>query len=87
MKEAQRRIGDRIAFMNDQYETLIDADCLMIATEWPEFKFPNFNVIKKLLRQAVVFDGRNIYDRFEMKRLGFDYYCIGIDTSRPEESY
>ena len=63
-------------------DALIDADCLMLVTEWPEFKFPNFNIIKKLLKDLVVFDGRNIYEIAEMKRKGFAYYCIGVDTTK-----
>ena len=82
MHEAKRILGDTITYAEDQYDVLIDADCLILVTEWPEFKFPNFNVIRKLLKTAVIFDGRNIYDRVEMKSKGFDYFCIGIDTSR-----
>jgi UDPglucose 6-dehydrogenase len=82
MHEAKRILGDKIEYAEDQYDALIDADCLVLATEWPEFKFPNFNIIRKLLKTPVVFDGRNIYDREEIKRKGFDYFCIGIDTTR-----
>lgn len=80
MHEAKRILGDTIEYAMDQYEALIDADALLVVTEWPEFKFPNFNVIKKLMRALVVLDGRNVYDISEMKDLGFDYYCIGINT-------
>jgi len=80
MHEAKRILGDTIEYAMDQYEALIDADALMVVTEWPEFKFPNFNVMKKLMRQTAVFDGRNVYDLKEMKSLGFDYYCIGLKT-------
>lgn len=82
MKEAKHMIGDIITYSDDQYEALIDADCLLLITEWPEFKFPNFKIIKKLMNSPVVFDGRNIYEIAEMKRQGFDYFCIGIDTSK-----
>ncbi len=82
MKEAKHHFGDIIAYYEDQYEALIDADCLALLTEWPEFKFPKFPVIKKLMINPVVFDGRNIYDKAEMKRNGFAYYCIGIDTTK-----
>jgi len=82
MHEAKRILGDIIEYSDDQYEALIDADCMMLVTEWPEFKFPNFNIIRKLLKQPLVFDGRNIYDQAEMKRKGFMYYCIGIDTTK-----
>ncbi len=82
MKEAKHHLGDTITYSEDQYETLIDADGLALVTEWSEFKFPNFKIIKKLLNTPVVFDGRNIYDQAEMKRNGFDYFCIGVDTSK-----
>jgi UDPglucose 6-dehydrogenase len=82
MHEAKRILGNQIEYSEDQYEALIDADCLLLVTEWPEFKFPNFNIIRKLLKEPVVFDGRNIYELAEMKRKGFTYYCIGIDTTK-----
>ena len=81
MKEAKSILGDSITYTEDQYEALIDADCLLLVTEWPEFKVPNFNIIRKLLNKPVIFDGRNIYELAEMKRKGFDYFCIGIDTT------
>jgi UDPglucose 6-dehydrogenase len=80
INEARRILGDTIEYAEDQYDTLIDADCLLLVTEWPEFKFPNFNIIRKLLKQPVIFDGRNIYDLHEMKQKGFTYFCIGINT-------
>jgi UDPglucose 6-dehydrogenase len=82
MHEAERVLGDSIEYCQDQYDALIDADCLLLITEWPEFKFPNFNVVKKLLKNPAIFDGRNIYEIAEMKRKGFAYYCIGVDTSK-----
>jgi UDPglucose 6-dehydrogenase len=78
--EAKRILGDRIIYAKDQYDALTDADCLILVTEWPEFKFPDFNTVQKLLKTPVVFDGRNIYEPAEMKKRGFIYYCIGIDT-------
>ncbi len=77
MKEAHRIIGDNIEYCKDQYEAIIDADALFLVTEWPEFKFPNFNVMSKLLSQKVIFDGRNVYDVKEMKAEGFKYFGIG----------
>jgi len=82
MHEAKRILGDTIEYADDQYDALIDADCLLMITEWPEFKFPNWKVIKKLLKEHVVFDGRNIYDVDELKQKGFDYFCIGVNTSK-----
>jgi UDPglucose 6-dehydrogenase len=80
MDEAKRILGDTIEYAEDQYDALIDANCLLLVTEWPEFKFPNFNIIRKLLKEPLVFDGRNIYDLAEMKQKDFKYYCIGINT-------
>lgn len=81
MHEAKKMIGEQITYCKDQYDTLIDADALLIATEWPEFRSPNFNVISKLMKSKTIFDGRNIYDIEEMKELGFTYHCIGIKTT------
>jgi len=81
MIEAKHHLGDSIVYSEDQYETLIDADCLALVTEWPEFKFPNLKIMKKLLSTPAVFDGRNIYDQGEMKCNGFDYFCIGVNTT------
>lgn len=80
--EAKRLLDDSITYADDQYEALIDADCLVLITEWPEFKFPNFKMVKKLLKIPVIFDGRNIYDVKEMKSNGFDYFCVGINTTK-----
>lgn len=81
MEEAHRRIGNKVQLVNDMYEALIDADCLLLVTEWTEFRYPNPDIIKKLLKKHVIFDGRNIYDPKQMKESGFDYFCIGLDTS------
>ena len=77
ISEAKHHFGDTITYYNDQYEALIEADCLAVLTE---FKIPNFNIVNKLLNTAAIFDGRNIYDTDEMKKLGFDYFCIGVNT-------
>lgn len=79
MKEAKHIIGDIIEYTNDPDEALIDADALLLITEWPEFRLPNFKVMTKLLKNQVIFDGRNIYDAKELKDLGFTYYGIGIN--------
>lgn len=81
--EAQKILGDKIRYTKDPYDALIDSDALLIATEWPEFRSPNFNVIGKLLKNKLIFDGRNIYDLEEMKELGFTYYSIGVNTVKP----
>ncbi len=77
MKEAKHKLGDSIEYTKDMYEAAIDADALMLITEWPEFRIPNYKVLKKLMNQRVVFDGRNIYEPSEMQEQGFAYYSIG----------
>ncbi len=77
MDETKRILGDKIEYATDQYEALIDTDALVLITEWPEFRMPNFRVIEKLLKKKVIFDGRNIYDTEEMEENGFVYYAIG----------
>ncbi len=83
MEEARRRIGDQIDYCGDMYEALIDADALIIVTEWPEFRVPNYKVIDRLLKEKLIFDGRNIYEPGEMKEFGFTYYSIGRKTITP----
>jgi UDPglucose 6-dehydrogenase len=78
MKEARHMLGDSIEYAKDQNDTLVDADALLVVTEWPEFRFPNFKVVGKLLKDKVIFDGRNIYEAKELKEHGFTYYGIGI---------
>ena len=80
MHEAERILGKKITLVKEPYEALIDADCLMIVTEWHEFRYPNFKVVNKMLKDKAIFDGRNIYEVDEMKELGFDYFCIGVKT-------
>ncbi len=78
--EAKRRIGDTIEYMQSQYDALVGADCLFLVTEWTEFRFPDTDKIKELLKYPLVFDGRNIYDVNEMKAAGVQCYCIGIKS-------
>lgn len=80
MHEAQRILGDSISYCTDMYDTLNNADALLIVTEWPEFRVPDFEQLNKRLNAKVLFDGRNIFDAKDMKQLGYDYYCIGIRT-------
>ncbi len=81
LEEAKHHFGDKIIYSSDQYETLIEADCLAVLTEWPEFRVPNLKIIRRLLNTPVIFDGRNIYDKEEMHNLDFSYYCIGINNT------
>ena len=82
LEEAKHHFGDKITYCTDQYEALIDSDCLAVLTEWSEFRVPNLKIVKRLLNDPVLFDGRNIYDKEEMEVLDFTYYCIGIKTSK-----
>lgn len=77
MDEAKHILGDKIEYADDQYGVLVDADALILVTEWSEFRMPNFKVVKKLLSKPVIFDGRNIYDPEEMQELKIDYFGIG----------
>jgi UDPglucose 6-dehydrogenase len=77
MKIARRQFGDRIRYADRSYEALTGADALALITEWHEFREPDFAKMKKLMRSPVVFDGRNIFDREQMKSLGFTYFSIG----------
>ncbi|MEL6668405.1 MAG: UDP-glucose/GDP-mannose dehydrogenase family protein [Bacteroidota bacterium] len=77
MENIKAIYGDRITLVQDQYEALIGADALAIMTEWSVFRTPSFDVIQKLLKEPVIFDGRNLYDLDRMKQLGFHYNSIG----------
>ena len=77
MKETERILGDKITYAKDEYEAVIDADALILVTEWSEFRVPNFRVLEKLLKNKLIFDGRNIYDPEEMKERSYTYYAIG----------
>jgi UDPglucose 6-dehydrogenase len=77
MEEAKRILGDKIDFVEEKFEALLDADALLLVTEWNEFRVMNYKVASKLLKKKVVFDGRNIYDSGEMKENGFEYFGIG----------
>jgi UDPglucose 6-dehydrogenase len=77
MEEGRRILGDRITLAKDQYDACIDADALVLVTEWSEFRLPNFKVLGRLLKNKLIFDGRNIYDPAELAEFSFSYYCIG----------
>ncbi|HEX9021826.1 MAG TPA: UDP-glucose/GDP-mannose dehydrogenase family protein [Nitrospirota bacterium] len=77
MTEAARIFKNRITYTEDNYEALRGADALAIVTEWSEFRAPDFQKIKKLLKSPVIFDGRNIYNPDELRKMGFTYYGIG----------
>lgn len=77
MTECKRRTGNQVYYACDMYDAVLDADVLMLVTEWKEFRLPSWAVIKKTMAQRIVLDGRNIYDKKEMEELGFIYSCIG----------
>jgi len=77
MKEAEKVLGKRITFASDQYDAVKEADALVMVTEWPEFRLPDFGKMSAIMCGKVVFDGRNIYDPSEVRKAGFVYYGIG----------
>ena len=77
MNNVKALLGDQIRFCETQYETLVDADALVIATEWAEFRTPDFTKISTLLKNKAIFDGRNLFDLQQMEDLGFHYVSIG----------
>ena len=79
MEECKRRIGDVVTYAKDIYDAAFDADALMVVTEWKEFRLPSWAVLKRTMKQPILIDGRNIYDRHELDEQGFQYSCIGIN--------
>jgi UDPglucose 6-dehydrogenase len=75
--EARRRLGDRIQFAESSYEALRDAEALVVVTDWNEYRHPDFERMRTLLRRPLVVDGRNLYAPEKMQRFGFEYYSIG----------
>lgn len=78
MEEAKRILSDSITYAKDIYDATLEADAILMVTEWNEFRLPTWEVIKKTMKKPVVFDGRNIYNKQEMNEIGFDYFGIGI---------
>jgi UDPglucose 6-dehydrogenase len=77
MDECRRRIGDQIVYCRDMYDAVLDADALLLLTEWKEFRLPTWGVIRKAMRHPLVIDGRNIFDIEELEENDFEYHCIG----------
>ena len=77
MPNVKTEIGNKIVFCENHYEVLDGADVLLIATEWSEFRTPDFNKMKSLLKSKVIFDGRNLFDLYQMQELGFHYESVG----------
>ncbi len=77
MKNVKQLLGDAITFADSQYDTLKDADALVIATEWSEFRTPDFDRISSMLKNKAIFDGRNLFDLKQLEDLGYHYVSIG----------
>jgi UDPglucose 6-dehydrogenase len=80
MKNVREVVGDKISFTENQYDALINCDALIIATEWSEFRTPDFDKMTERMKSKVIFDGRNVFDLSQMKNLGFYYESIGRKT-------
>ncbi|MBR1687694.1 MAG: UDP-glucose/GDP-mannose dehydrogenase family protein [Prevotella sp.] len=77
MDECRRRIGDAVTYCRDMYDAVLDADALLLLTEWKEFRLPTWGVIRKAMKHPLVIDGRNIFDAEELEENEFEYHCIG----------
>jgi UDPglucose 6-dehydrogenase len=77
IENVRRKFGDKIKYFPTPYEAAQGADAILIATEWPEFRTPDFDQLKKIMKSNVIFDGRNLYDLELMKELGYTYISIG----------
>jgi UDPglucose 6-dehydrogenase len=80
MNHVRNLLGDKITFTKNPYEALEGADALLIVTEWPQFRTPDFERMNSLLKNKVIFDGRNLYELSQMQELGYTYYSIGRQT-------
>ncbi len=81
MKNVQQLLGDKISFAENQYDALENADALIIATEWNEFRTPDFQKIKQMIKHKAIFDGRNLFDLASMKELGLYYESVGRSST------
>ena len=83
MENVKGVFGNKIEYVENQYDALADADALLIATEWGTFKNPDFDKLKSSLKTPTIFDGRNLYSLEQMEKLGFYYNSLGRQTVRP----
>jgi UDPglucose 6-dehydrogenase len=86
MENVEQRIGSKIKYAENAYDSLHKADALIIVTEWPEFRSPDFKKIKNYMNDAVIFDGRNLFEPEQMKELGFHYESIGREVIFKKEA-
>lgn len=77
MTEYRKKIGDSVEYAEDMYDAVLDADVLLVLTEWKQFRLPVWEKVKNMMNNPLVIDGRNIYDGEELRNLGFGYFCIG----------
>ena len=77
MEETRRRLGDALHYAKDIYDAVVDADALLLVTEWKEFRMPSWSAVKKLMATPLILYGRNSYDVKELQENGFVYHCIG----------
>lgn len=77
MEETRRRLGNTVHYAKDIYDAVVDADALLLVTEWKEFRMPSWSAVKKLMATPLILDGRNIYDVKELEENGFVYHCVG----------
>ncbi len=77
MGECRRRLGDAVTYARDMYDAALGADALLLLTEWKQFRLPSWEVVRRSMNKAVIFDGRNIYDADDLQDNGFEYYPIG----------
>jgi UDPglucose 6-dehydrogenase len=80
IENVKRILGDKIHYFSTPYEAAEGADAIFIATEWPEFRTPDFERLSSVVKAKVIFDGRNLYDLSTMKEMGYTYYSIGREV-------
>jgi UDPglucose 6-dehydrogenase len=80
MSEAEKVLGKKVEYGHDMYDVLIDASALILATEWSEFRIPNYKLLSRIMKEKIIYDGRNIYSPEEAVENGFTYYGIGRPT-------
>ena len=76
-EQAKTIFGDKITYAKNSYDALENADCMLLLTEWNEFRRPDFDRIKDLMKSPIIFDGRNQYDGERLRQRGFEYHCVG----------
>lgn len=86
MEEARRHFGDSITYAESNYGALADVDALLIHTEWLPYRRPDFDKMKRLMKEAIIFDGRNVYRPEKMEELGFEHYSVGRRVAGPRGS-